>query len=110
MTNLKIDKIYHIKISDNYYHFMIGTHSKGFYLNCLNDNNDWLFDLSKINPEVFIRKTLGYYLYGVFPFCKTIDDLTTLLFELLKEMENRGFIFTCNFEYKDSNFISYLID
>lgn len=106
MTNLKIDKRYHIKISDNYYHFMIGTHPKGFYLDCLNDNNDCLFTLSKINPAVFTRKTLGYYMYGVFPFCKTIDDLTTLLYELLKEMENKGFTFTCNFEYKNFNSIS----
>ena len=106
MTNLKIDKRYHIKISDNYYHFMIGTHPKGFYLDCLNDNNDFLFDLSKINPAVFTRKILGYYMYGIFPFCKTIDDLTTLLYELLKETENRGFTFICNFEYKNFNSIS----
>ena len=106
MTNLKTDKRYHIKISNNYYHFMIGIHPKGFYLDCLNGDNDCLFTLSKINPEYFTRKTLGYYMYGIFPFCKTIDDLTTLLYELLKEMENRGFTFTCNFEYKDFNYTS----
>lgn len=106
MTNLNIDKRYHIKISDNYYHFMIGTHPKGYYLDCLNDNNDCLFTLSKINSDEFTEKTLGYYKGGIFPFCKTIEDLTKLLFELLKEMENKGFTFICNFEYKDSNYTS----
>lgn len=106
MTNLKIKKIYSIKISGISYDFMIGAYTKGYYLEFLDDSNDCLFVLSKINPNDFTRKTLGYHISGIFPFCKTINDLITLLFELLKEMENRGFIFTCNFEYKDSNFIS----
>ena len=106
MTNLKTEKIYSIKISGICYDFMIGTNTKGYYLEFLDDSNDCLFVLSKINPNGFTIKTLGYYMGGMFPFCKTIDDLTTLLYELLKEMENRGFTFICNFEYKDSNFIS----
>ena len=54
----------------------------------------------------FTKKILGYYMGGLFPYCKTMEDLTKLLSELLKEMENRGFIFTCDFEYKDPNFCS----
>ena len=110
MINLKTNKRYHIKISDTYYHFMVGMSPKGFYLDCLNGDNNCLFQISKIYSDDFTRKILGYYMGGMFPFCKTIDDLTTLLYELLKEMENRGFIFICNFEYKDSNFISYWDD
>lgn len=106
MTNLKKEYIYSIKISGISYDFMIGTHTKGYYLEFLDDSNNCLFVLSKINPNSFTRKILGYYMYGIFPFCKTIDDLTTLLCELLKEMENKGFTFICNFEYKDFNFIS----
>ena len=74
MTNLNIQKIYSIKISGISYDFMVGTHTKGYYLDCLDDSNDCLFTFSKINPSDFTRKTLGYYMSGIFPFCKTIED------------------------------------
>ena len=106
MTNLKTDKRYYIKIINTYNPFIVGVDSEGYYLEFFKSSNNYLFIISKINPVSFTKQILGYHIGGLFPYCRTIEDLTKLLFELLKEMENRGFIFTCNFEYKDSNFIS----
>ena len=110
MINLSLYKKYYIKIFNTYNYFTVENEEDGYFLNFLENSNNYLFTLSKIYSHDFIKKILGYNLGGVFPYCKTIEDLTKLLFELLKEMENRGFIFTCNFEYKDSNFISYWND
>ena len=106
MINLKANKTYYIKILDTYKHFIVEADPEGYYLNFLESSNNCLFVLSKINSNNFTKKILGYYMGGLFPYCKTMEDLTKLLSELLKEMENRGFIFTCDFEYKDPNFCS----
>ena len=106
MTNLKADKRYYIRMLNSYNPFTVESDSEGYYLEFLGGNNKYLFIISKIDPVSFTKKILGYHIGGIFPYCKTIEDLTKLLSELLKELENRGFIFTCNFEYKDSNFCS----
>lgn len=106
MTNLKKTQRYYIKISDTYYYFVIENNHKGYYLNFIGNWNDWLFNLSKINPDDFSEKILGYYHGGVFPYCETIEDVTKLLFELLIEMKKRNIIFICNFEYNKCDSIS----
>lgn len=106
MINLKENKKYYIKILNTYNSFTVESDLEGYYLEFLGSNNNYLFVISKINPNNFTEKILGYYMGGLFPYCKTIEDLTILLSELLKELENRGFIFTCNFEYNDCNSIS----
>lgn len=110
MTNLKVDKTYYIRMLNSYNSFTVQNDVEGYYLEFSRCNNNYLFIISKIDPVSFTKKILGYHIGGIFPYCKTIEDLTKLLFELLKELENRGFIFTCNFEYKDSNFCSYWND
>lgn len=110
MINLELHKKYYIKILDTYNPFTVEKDPEGYYLEFPYGNNKCLFTFSKINSNNFTKKILGYYMGGLFPYCRTIEDLTRLLSELLKEMENRGFIFTCNFEYKDPNFCSYWND
>lgn len=110
MTNLKENKRYHIKILNTYNSFTVKSDLEGYYLEFLGSNNNYLFVISKINPNNFTEKILGYYIGGLFPYCKTIEDLSRLLSELLKELENRGFTFICDFEYKDPNFYSYWND
>ena len=105
MINLKENKTYYIKILDTYKHFIVKADPEGYYLRFSGSNN-YLFIISKINQINFTKQILGYHIGGLFPYCKTIEDLTKLLSELLKEMENRGFIFICDFEYKDPNFCS----
>ena len=106
MINLTIHKRYYIKISDIYYYFAIENSPKGYFLNFIGNWNNCLFELSKICPDDFSEKILGYYHGGVFPYCETIEDAIKLLFELLIEMENRNIIFTCNFEYNNCDSIS----
>lgn len=106
MTNLKVNNTYYIRTLNSYNHFIVEADPEGYYLNFLESSNNCLFILSKINPVSFTKQILGYHMGGLFPYCRTIEDLTILLSELLKELENRGFIFTCNFEYKDPNFCS----
>ena len=110
MINLKENKTYYIRTLNSYNHFIVEANPEGYYLNFLESSNNCLFVLSKINPVSFTKQILGYYMSGIFPYCRTIEDLTKLLSELLKELENRGFIFTCDFEYKDPNFCSYWND
>lgn len=110
MTNLKENKTYYIKIFNNYTHFIVEADSEGYYLNFLESSNNYLFFLGKISPNNFTEKILGYYMGGIFPYCRTIEDLTKLLSELLNEIENKGFNFICDFEYKDPNFCSYWND
>lgn len=110
MTNLELYTQYYIKISDTYNPFTVEKDTKGYYLEFPNSNNRCLFHFSKINAIDFTEKILGYYNGGMFPYCNTIDDLTRLLSELLKEMENLDFTFTCNFKYKDPNLYSYWND
>lgn len=110
MTNLKENKRYYIKILNTYNSFTVESDLEGYYLEFLGSNNNYLFVISKINPNNFTEKILGYYMGGLFPYCKTMEDLSRLLSELLKELENRGFTFICDFEYKDFNFCSYWND
>lgn len=110
MINLKKTQRYYVKISNTYYYFAIENNPKGYFLNFIGNWNNCLFELSKINPDDFSEKILGYYHGGVFPYCETIEDLSRLLSELLKELENRGFTFICDFEYNDSNYCSYWND
>ena len=105
MTNLKANNTYYIRTLNSYNHFIVETDPEGYYLRFSGSNN-YLFIISKINQINFTKQILGYHIGGLFPYCKTIEDLTKLLSELLKEMENRGFIFICDFEYKDPNFCS----
>ena len=109
MINLKTNKTYYIRILDTYRQFIVKADPEGYYLS-FSGSNTYLFVIGKINQINFTKQILGYHIGGLFPYCKTIEDLTKLLSELLKEMENRGFIFTCNFEYKDPNFCSYWND
>ena len=110
MTNLELHKKYYIKILNTCNYFTVEVDYEGYYLEFPGGNNNYLFILSKINSKNFAKKILGYYMGGLFPYCRTIEDLTKLFSELLKEIENRGFNFICNFEYKDSNFCSYWND
>lgn len=110
MINLKENKRYYIKILNTYNSFTVKADPEGYYLNFLESSNNCLFVLSKINPVSFTKQILGYHIGGLFPYCRIIEDLSRLLSELLKELENRGFTFICDFEYKDPNFYSYWND
>ena len=110
MINLKLNKRYYIKILNTYNSFTVESNSEGYYLEFPQCRNNYLFVISKINQINFTEKILGYYMGGLFPYCKTMEDLSRLLSELLKELENRGFTFICDFEYKDPNFYSYWND
>ena len=87
MDDLNLNKIYKVKTDTSIYHFKFGHSSIGYYINFIERYNNILFTEYNIDKEKFSKEILGYYIEGMFPFCKTIVDCESLLMALIDKIK-----------------------
>lgn len=87
MNNLDLNKIYKVKTHTSIYHFNFGHSSNGYYINFIERYNSVLFTEYNINKAKLSTEILGYYIEGMFPFCKTIADCEKLLIALIDKIK-----------------------
>ena len=109
MEDLYLDKTYRVKTNSSTYYFNFGHSSNGYYINFIERFNNVLFTKYNIRKENLSMKTLGYYIEGMFPFCKTIEDCEKLLMALIvKIKKEKDPSISTNFTFP--NLVSYWDD
>lgn len=87
MDDLDLSKTYKVKTDTFTYYFNIGHDSTGYYINFIDRFNSVLFTKYNIRKENLSVDTLGYYMEGMFPFCKTIADCEKLFMALINKIK-----------------------
>lgn len=89
MDYIDLNKTYKVKTYTSTYSFNIGHSSVGYYINFKEHYNSVLFTEYSINKEKLSKEILGYYIQGMFPFCKTIEDCEKLLMALINKIKEK---------------------
>ena len=89
MDDLDLSKTYKIKTHTFTYYFNFGHSSTGYYISFIERYNSVLFTEYSIDKEKFSKEILGYYINGMFPFCKTIADCEKLLMALIDKIKEK---------------------
>lgn len=89
MNYIDLNKTYKVKTDTCTYYFNFGHSAAGYFINFKEYYNSVLFTEYNINKYEFSKEILGYYINGMFPFCKTIEDCEKLLMALINKIREK---------------------
>lgn len=108
MDYIDLNKTYKVKTYTSTYYFNFGHSAAGYFINFKEHYNSVLFTEYNINKAKLSTEILGYYIEGMFPFCKTIADCEKLLMALIDKIKEKDPFISTNFIF--GNLESYWDD